>query len=96
MSLGGEVFASELKSSRQVKRAERVDPGPTNDEAEPRSSKLHSCAYVAVIVKLHRVLPRDAKDVSQTQTEEKAESVVPPGALGNDQPGSDARRESGY
>jgi hypothetical protein len=84
MLLGGEMFLAELKSSRQVEPAKRADPGPTNNEAKPPSVKPHSCAYVAVIMKLHRVPLTDATDVSQTQTEVKTEPVVPPGALKRD------------
>lgn len=81
MSPGREIFLSELKSSRLVKRVKRANPSPTKDKAEPRPTQPYARVYVAVIVKFHTVLIEGAPDVSQTQSRVKNKSVAPARAL---------------
>jgi hypothetical protein len=62
----GKGLETDLTRAGKAKRAKRANPGLANDEATPRSGRLFTRSYVAVIVEFQRALIMDASDVSQT------------------------------
>ena len=63
---GGKGLETDLNRAGKAKRAKRANPGLANDEATPRSGRLLTRSYVAVIVEFQRTLTIDASDVAQT------------------------------
>ncbi len=84
-----------LTSLRKAKRAKRANPRPRKDDFEPRSSRVYSRNYLAVTVKIQRVVLMDSTGVSQTQIAREDQPCRTCVSFGNKGLNGDADCESG-